>query len=183
MAQFQVDIEKRLGSEFWSNVYHVWATDLAGAQFMGNAIVAAERTFHASTVTFTRFRASSIAVGDGIYTITPVGLTGQRNPGAALLPLFNTLRFDFNAATGRPSRKYYRGVLTENDIEGDAVNTAAFVAGSNEIADLFQTDPMTAGIIDPQQEIFTGLVVWPFVQMRQLRRSRRRRENGGGIFQ
>jgi hypothetical protein len=183
MAQFQVDTEKRLGSEFWSNVYQVWATDLANAQVLGGLIVAAERTFHSAQVTFTRYRTSSVAQGDGIYSITAVGQVGLRNPNDTLLPLFNTLRFDFTAATGRPSRKYYRGVLYEGDIAGDAVNTAGFVAGSNEIADLFQTDPMTVGIIDPQQETLTALVIWPFVQMRQLRRSRRRRTNSGGIFQ
>lgn len=183
MAQFQIDIEKRLGSEFWSNVYQVWSQDLANAQQMGALITAAERTFHSAQVTFTRFRASSVAIGDGIYSITAVGQPGLRNPNDTLLPLFNTLRFDFTAATGRPSRKYYRGVLYEGDIAGDAVNTANFVAGSNEIADLFQTDPMTNGIVDPQQELLTSLIVWPFVQMRQLRRSRRRRTNNGGIFQ
>jgi hypothetical protein len=133
-------------------------------------------------VNFTRYRVSSVAMNDGVYTIVPVGLTGQRVANS-VLPLFNTLRMDFTAQTGRPSRKYYRGVLDESDISGDAVNTAPFLAGSLELFDLFYQGEGVGGIVDPQGQFFTAITVWPFVQMRQLRRSRRKRTNGGGIFQ
>ena len=182
MARFQLDIEKRLGSEFWTNVYQLEATDLANAQVIGGLVTSAERIFHATVVNFTRYRVSSVAMNDGIYTIVSVGLTGQRTANS-VLPLFNTLRMDFTAQTGRPSRKYYRGVLDEADIAGDAVNTAPFLAGSLELFDLFHTGEGAGGIVDPQGQLLTAITIWPFVQMRQLRRSRRKRTNGGGIFQ
>lgn len=182
MARFQVDIEKRLGSEFWTNVWQVSATDLAGATVVANAITAAERIGHSSAVTFTRHRVSSVAIGDGVYAITPIGLPGLATTGE-LLPLFNTLRMDLTAASGRPSRKYFRGCLGEGLISGDAVTTSVFLTMSLEIADIFSPGAEQSGIVDPQGELFNGIVIHPFVQMRQLRRSRRRRQNGTGVFQ
>lgn len=182
MARFQVDIEKRLGSEFWTNVWQIEAPDLANAVLTAGAIVSAERVAHSTAVTFTRHRVSSVAQGDGIYAITPIGLQGQANTGD-LLPLFNTLRLDFTAPVGRPSRKYFRGCLGEAIISGDAVNTSVFVGFANEVFDLFSPDGTQTGVVDPQGEPLNAVVVWPFVQMRQLRRSRRKRTNGAGVFQ
>lgn len=182
MALFQIDTEKRLGSEFWTNRYIVRAENLAATFSVAAAIVAIERQFHASAVTFTRYRTASTAVGDGIFSIQPVNQNGQRDPLTTLLPLFNTLRIDMSATTGRPSRKFYRGVLTEADINGDAV-TQDFMVDVGELANLFPVDPGDAGIVDPQDQLLTAVTQYPFVQMRQLRRSRRKRANGGGIFQ
>jgi hypothetical protein len=39
------------------------------------------------------------------------------------------------------------------------------------------------GLVDPQGQLFNSITIHPFVQMRKLRRSRRKRTNGGGIFQ
>lgn len=182
MARFQVDVEKRLGSEFWTNVWQVQAGTLAEATVVAAAIVQAEREGHSSSVTFTRYRTSSVAQGDGVYAITPIGQVGLIGTDL-LLPLFNTLRMDFTAPTGRPSRKFFRGCLGEGNINGEAVNTVPFLTMSLSIADLFAETSEQDGIVDPQGEFFTGIVIHPFVQMRQLRRSRRKRQNGAGIFQ
>lgn len=182
MPLFNVDVEKRLNSEFWSNRYIVRATDLADANTFADAIVEAERAIHSSIVTFTRYRVSSALQGDGIFNIVNIGLAGLRAIGNnTLLPLFNTLRVDLNATAGRPSRKYYRGVLTEADIAGDAV-TADFQSLLITLIDTLATGS-TNGIVDPDDQLLLNALVHPFVQMRQLRRSRRRRTNGGGIFQ
>lgn len=181
MAIFQADIEKRLGSEFWSNRYIINAPDLANAvTFTNVSLVGLERSIHDASVTFTRFRVSSTAVNDGVYSITTLGTTGQRNAGS-LLPLFNTLRLDLNAATGRPSRKFYRGVLSEADIQGDLIITE-FGATATTFETLLD-EMNTNRVVDPQGQTLTAVIVHPFVQMRQLRRSRRRRISGEGIFQ
>jgi hypothetical protein len=182
MARFQLDIEKRLGSEFWTNVYQLEASDLANAQVISLPVVEAERSFHAQIVNFTRYRVSSVAMNDGVYTIVPIGLTGER-AASSVLPLFNTLRMDFTAQSGRPSRKYYRGVLDEFDINGDAVTTATFNDGAAALFGTFYDGEGGGGVVDPQGQLLTAITIWPFVQMRQLRRSRRKRTNGGGIFQ
>lgn len=181
MALYTVDVEKRLNSEFWSNRYIVEAPTLGDAQSVAGSIVGAERGFHMNIVTFTRVRVSTLADTDDSYVIIPINAPGFRLSTGSLLPLFNTLRMDIIAPSGRPSRKYYRGVLTESDINGDAIDED-FTSEASNISALF-SDGDSSGIVGPQGEIFTGISVIPFVQMRQLRRSRRRRTNGGGIFQ
>lgn len=182
MPLFQVDIEKRLASEYWTNRWIVNAGDLSASLAYAGLLVTAERELHSDLVTFTRYRASSLTPGDGVYTVQPIGLNGMRNV-TQVLPLFNTLRMDFNAVTGRPSRKYFRACLGESEINGEVVDTSFFVGGAGSITNLFATVEDPDGVVDPQGQRLTATVIWPFVQMRQLRRSRRRRANGGGIFQ
>lgn len=181
MPLYQADIEKRLGSEFWTNRYIINAPDFASANEIADNLTAAERTIHATSVTLTRYRLSTTAINDGIYTIVPLNVSGLRAPPGSLLPLFNTLRVDLQAAVGRPSRKFYRGVLAESDIAGDAMQ-ADFSAFVNLIEVELATE-IRPGVVDPQGTVLLNATVYDFVQMRQLRRSRRRRTNGGGIFQ
>lgn len=178
---FAVDIEKRLGSEYWSNRYIVASAQFSNAVAFADDIVQVERSFHADAVTFTRARISTVDQTDDRYTIVPLQVQGLRDNGGSILPLFNTLRFDLPAASGRPSRKYYRGVLTELDIEGDAITTdfSVFVPPFNAAL----LAPEGDRVVDPQGQTLFGPVVVPLVQMRQLRRSSRRRNNGSGIFQ
>lgn len=177
MAVFSVDIEKRLGSEFWTNRYLVNQANIADAIGNANQIVGFERDIHSNTVTFTRHRVSNLGEGNEQYVITPIGTLGTRTNQGSLLPLFNTLRLDGSVATGRPSRKYYRGVLGENDIQGDLI-TSEFGAFATDLGSA--SDPVTGlGVVDPQGLPILGWIVISFVQMRQLRRSRRRRSQGG----
>lgn len=182
MPMFVIDIEKVLGSEFWSNVYQVRANNMSDASSVGASIVTAERNIHCTPVNFTKMRVRTADPADDTYIINTLAGTGLRAVQNGLLPLFNTLRADFNAATGRPSRKYWRGVLDEADIDGSAV-TSDFSADMADFALLFAPTAEAGGIVDPQGTLLSSIVVYPFVQMRQLRRSRRRRTNGGGIFQ
>lgn len=179
MSLFQIDIEKSLGSEFWSNRWLVDVDGLPNAIVVGAFIVEGERAFHSVGVNFTRYRAASTAVGDGIFAITPIGETGERATGGALLPLFNTLRADLPAVSGRPSRKYWRGVLTEGDINGALVETD-FSAFMDYFLGALAPEA-TNQIVDPQGQTLTDIVLHPYVQMRQLRRGRRRSQ-GLGIF-
>ena len=182
MAMFVVDTEKRLGSEFWSNIYHVEADDLSAASALAEDIADLELTILSSAATLTRYRVRTADPNDETYIITPVGELGGRVNQTTLLPLFNTLRIDMPASVGRPSRKYYRAVLAEGDINGDAVSTdfSTFIAN---LETLLWVSTEAPGIVDPQGQRLTQAVQHPFVQMRQLRRSRRRRTNGQGIFQ
>lgn len=182
MPIYSVDIEKRLGSEFWSNRYILRHGTLEGAQAFTASLVSTEAQFHNPAVAFTRYRISDTTVGSDVYLIVPMSLNGGRADASALLPLFNTLRMDITATSGRPSRKYYRGVLTENDISGDAV-VADFSAFAAALDTLLPDTAGGNGLVDPQAQDLVEFVVMPNVQMRQLRRSRRKRTNGGGIFQ
>lgn len=181
MAVYSVDIEKRLGSEFWTNRYIVTAASLAVASLIALRLREAEQLIHANIVTFTRHRISNLGEGNEEYVIVPDNVVGLRTNQGSLLPLFNTLRVDIPAATGRPSRKFYRGVLGEGDINGDLV-TAEFDAFLLELQEHFAAGE-NPGVVDPQGQFLSAPSLYEFVQMRQLRRSRRRRANGGGIFQ
>ena len=179
MPLFQLDIEKRLGSEFWTNRYFMLGDTFSNTVTASEGVVNAERALHSTQVTFTRYRVSDPTSTQ--YVIVPLNVAGLRATQGTLLPLFNTLRFDITAITGRPSRKYYRGVLGEDDIAGDALDSD-FSAFAATLAAELSTGTGVNGIIGPQEEVLTDVTIHPFVQMRQLRRSRRRRATGG-IFQ
>ena len=173
MPLFKIDIEKQLSSEFWSNRYFVRTDTLANAIPQGQDIVDAERLIHSQLVTFTKLRVSTADPEDENYTIVPLAVNGGRSE-IDLLPLFNTLRYDFTAASGRPSRKYYRGVLSQGDFTGDVVtyNPTDFEAAMEA---LFAVGPTGNGIVDPQEQLLTNAVRWIYVQMRQLRRGKTKR--------
>lgn len=174
MPQFVADIEKQLGSEYWTNRYIILTSQLSTAQlFAAGGLLQFERELHSQLVTFTKVRVRTAETDDEAYTITQINLQGLRAV-TDLLPLFNTLRVDINAATGRPSRKFFRGVLGEGDINGSAIVTN-FDSYLTALEALFSLPEPEGGLVDPQQQLFTAAVAYPFVQMRQLRRASKRR--------
>lgn len=184
----KVEVFKSYLGERWENVYLV---DSAGeipvtAPFADVAFVIAnaESVFHLPTVTFEYARVSTTAPGDGAFVTVPLGFPGLRagSDAGTPLPLWNTLRLDLLVATGRPSRKFYRGVLGEADIEftavAEAIRTNAQVVINAMIGELV-TDA-SVRLVDPQgQEIYAS-TPYTKVQMRQLTRGRRRSSSTGG---
>lgn len=174
MPIYSVDIQKRLASEFWTNRYIVRGTDIGPALIIANNLANIESEVHSTLVSFVNVRVSDAGVSE-VYSIIPLNFTGQRAQ-TALLPLFNTLRVDMQAATGRPSRKFYRGVLGESDINGDAVQGfAEFTDLVNALVNEFAEIEGEDGLVDPQGTLLIGASLHPFVQMRQLRRGKRKR--------
>lgn len=173
MALFKIDIEKLLGSEYWTNRYFVRTDTLANAVPQGQDIVDAERLIHSSLVTFTKLRASTADPENEEYTIVTLGVNGLYNQ-TDLLPLFNCYRWDFTAVSGRPSRKYYRGCISQGDFGGDLLNITS-PAFESAIEALFAVGATGNGIVDPQEQLLTDAVRWPYIAMRQLRRGKRKR--------
>lgn len=174
MAQlWKVDIEKKLGSEYWTNVYYVFAEDLATAHGIAQNIVQIERAITATGVTFTKYRTSDVVPGTDIFVSTNNNEAGLRPVTmAGLLPLFNVARFDLSAEAGRPSRKFMRAVLQESDITFDAIDPgilAELDANYSQPLELIEElrDIDSQGIVDVQ--------LYPLVGMRQLRRGSKRR--------
>lgn len=174
MPLYSVDTQKQLGSEFWTNRYIVSAPTLAVGVTIGLSLIDAERPVHSNMVNFINYRVSDMGPSEE-YTVQPVNLLGLRQ-NINLLPLFNTLRVDIAALTGRPSRKFYRGVLGEEDIAGDiiAINPT-FLNVLTALEAQFVASVEDAGLVDPQGTWFTSASFYPYVQMRQLRRGKRRR--------
>lgn len=170
MPLFKLDVEKLFSTEYWTNRYFLHAADLADAASMAPTIVNGERNFHLTSVTFTKWRVSDPFDEGTSFITTPINLAGLRTGSGDVLALFNTVRVDFPAGFGRPSRKYYRGVLTEADIVG-----ATLAAGVKTLVTTNTGASFVLHLVDPQDTNLSPGVVSNFVQMRQLRRGRRKR--------
>ncbi len=173
MALYSVDIEKVLLGEFWSNRYIVEAETLIDAHASALDIVALERAVHKTVVTFTKYRTSTTAEGDDLYFITALNSTGLDGSGGDWLPLFLVARVDFSTAGGgRPSRKYLRLPLGENEVTNNSIIPAVVANINGSYA-----TPMAAlgSYVDVDGQAFIAGSCNPFVGMRQLRRGSKRR--------
>ncbi len=173
MPVYQVDIEKRIGQESWTNVWHINVADVAAAQSVAAMLVAQERDLHRTTVTFVGYRIRrTLPTPAPSLKFTSTG-TGNVAPPSAPLPLFVVVRYDLPVADGtRPLRKYLRMPVGAIDINFD-VFTAAFVNDMNtRMQGLRAAVP---SLCDPQGTLVTGSAASPIVGMRQLRRGSKRR--------
>lgn len=177
MPVFQADIEKRVGREYFTNVYYVNAATIVEAAAASVRIAAFEQYFHKDAVVFEKARVRTPAEGDDIFVNTPLGFLGlQVNQPAQQLPLFNVLRVDFGVATGRPSRKYYRVLLNESDIESanvaQALRDVVTLRYGEMVADL---GGLGVQHVDIDGQLVVNCVPQIPIGMRQLRRGSRRR--------
>jgi hypothetical protein len=171
MARWEVTITKQIGAETWTNVYWVEAETLDAAGNVAAGIVGRERAMHYQQVEFVSYRVSDGVPGTDIFRIVPIGQNGAVAPTGQLLPLFNTLRVDFGAAAGRPSRKYLRGCLAEDDIDFIFVQAAAKTRAQTYGTLMIEDN----AFVDVDGQDLITAVVYQQVQMRQLRRGSKRR--------
>lgn len=169
----RIQIFKEYGGENWSNDYLVATTSIDTAEDTAVAALAMERQLTFTEVNFTYYLISTLTVGDRIFRRVPVNQKGQRSYTSAQLALFNTLRVDLSVTDSDTGRKFYRGVLLENDVAGPNVEAAA-VAAFQAIVDSFFPTASATQMVTPAGNSITGAVVYPLVQMRQLHRKRRR---------
>ena len=175
MPLYQLDIEKSLGTETWTNVYHVNAGNLESCRDAIGLISVAEKTFHGTVVTFTRGRARTKIEGDDNYIIVPIGGQGARDLGQ-YLPLFNTFNVLWGAAQGRPSRKYYRGPLSENDQAGGVLQGTIATQINTALNGLINNMPdIGCELVDVDGDVLLEASAQLVVGMRQLRRGSKRR--------
>ncbi len=169
---FQVDIQKTMANEYWTNVYHCNSPDQAAAVVFAQDIVEVERDIHGVGVAFTSMRVRPFP-GPSEGSIIALGGTGER-AGGLWLPLFNVCRVDFPVAIGRPSRKYYRLPITEGEVEYNSF-TPAFVAAIQLALDNWFLAPGPDPLCDVDGQPLTRAVVMSTVGMRQLRRGSKRK--------
>lgn len=171
MPLWKIDVQKTYNGEYWTNRYLTNVPDILTADAVADDIIAAERIFHLSSTSFVKKRVATMVEADNTFLSTPLLLSGLRAIGSNQpLALFNTLRIDFPAGYGRPSRKYYRGVLTEADVIGAFITGPLMPIIENGLTALY-----AAAVCDPQETTLgRGVVIVP-VQMRQMRRGTRRR--------
>ena len=171
MALYQIDVEKQIGTETWTNVYYADAADNAAAAAIANQIIAAERPIHFTSVNFTLFRVR-LAGTNHVGARTSVGLLGTRSSATALLPLFNCCRVDIPNGQARPVRKYLRGTLNSGDV---AANYQILSTTVTLLTNYCTALAAISGLRDPQNRtLFTG-VPSLFIAMHQLRRGNRKK--------
>ena len=169
---WQIDIQKRLAGEYWTNVYHCVASTPASAQFVADELVTLERGIHMGNVEFVSYRFAAFP-GPSEGTVIPIGAFGN-GAIASFLPLFNVMRVDFPATSGRPSRKYYRQPVAEaNQENGVWIPTA--LAGFQANFTNFAATPVSSQLVDVDGQLLQEGRISPSVGMRQLRRGSKRR--------
>ena len=175
MARYQVDIQKVLGGEYWTNVYYLEAISLAAAVIGAQAIVAAEKVFHSVLVSFDRASVRSAIAGDDIYALLVLTGTGAISYDISLLALFNTLNVVLGAETGRPSRKYYRGCLYENQVAFNTVDATTRTTAQDALATLIGNTTTDWDLVDVDGQLILSAACAINVGMHQLRRGAKRR--------
>lgn len=171
MALYKIDIEKSMEGEFWTNRYLVNESDLSGAALHVATLVQAEQVFHGTAVLFTKARVSDMQPDSDTYTTLPLNLSGGQADEGVFIPLFNVVRVDLGVLVGRPSRKFYRGVLRESHISFNTVYAPLAVLIQTTLMSMIQSVP----VCDPDLQLIQSVAVSPNVGMRQLRRGSRRR--------
>lgn len=176
MAIYKVEIFKQWLGETWANVYHVSAATLEVAADAINRLAAMERQFHLDEVLFLYGRATDLVAGTDAYFTRPINDVGLRGVATDPLPPFVTLRVDIGTVGGgRPSRKYYRGVLQEGD-----TNRTTLLGSLGNIAqqaiDSAKSDLSGLGIelVDVDGQVWADPSTYGRPQMRQLHRRRKK---------
>lgn len=176
MPLYQVDIEKRLLSEFFTNVYYLQSPTIGDAVLDAGLIVTFEKSIMLDNVNFTKQRVRTTTVGDDVYALGTLSGLGLRSSAGGTLPLFNTLNVVLSAVVGRPSRKYYRGVLQESDIDYTAVSSSLLsLVATNGAALLTAMDTANSALVDIDNTGIYSIIASSEVGMRQLRRGSKRR--------
>ncbi|MDQ5827577.1 MAG: hypothetical protein M3441_25800, partial [Chloroflexota bacterium] len=130
MPLWRCTVEKFSGffGEFWVNQYWIDAPNLSDAGLVRDQIVAAERPILITPIQITKARVDDAVVGTDVFDTKIFNQAGTRAQGSSSLPLWVTARVDFSAlGGGRPSRKYWRGFLMEDDIVGMQIAAGSLV--------------------------------------------------------
>jgi hypothetical protein len=159
-------------AEYWTNRYFTSDAWTAAGTTM-DALVAAHRPVLFDTAFITKIRVDDGVEDTDNFDTVSVNLAGTYAiAGLNPLPFWNVARVDFDVAGGgRPSRKYLRGILTEQNC-----NFTALESGLTTLLNTYADAVVATGaIIDPQGNDFVDGVVWPMPAMRQLRRGSKKK--------
>jgi len=178
MPDFFIQTHKTHAKGKWSNVYTSTAPDLAEiVADMVTVMTTLELPLLHPDVTLESIRFSTVTPFDGIYQIVPIGEAGTSSDTGDLLPFFNCVRIDFVViGGGRPSRKYWKGLLTETLVTAQNVNSGtlgliettfnAAIASANDLGHAFR---------DNDGQVWDSATALAPVQMRQMHRKRKKR--------
>lgn len=123
---FTVRSYKQYMNAQWANTYEIRCTDNAATRSdLLNAaltIVNAERGIHLNTINFFRavistYQPDSRPYNPSAFTTLDFSLQGQVTFGTNALPMSTCVFARFTAEGGRSGKRFYRGCLTEGDVD------------------------------------------------------------------
>jgi hypothetical protein len=171
MAVWQVDIQKQLGTEYWTNVYHVNVPSQAAAVTEAQTIIYAERQLSMDNVTFVNYRVRPFPAGGTPGTVYPIGQAGL-SASADYLPLWNTVNVIFTVGQGRPSRKYLKLPIPEVAQSNGIISSTYLASWGTAYSAALEG---MANLCDSQGNPFLDVGILVNVGMRQLRRGSKRK--------
>ena len=172
MPLWKLIIEKQFGTEYWVNDYYLDSADMAQADSDAQPIIDAEIAIHQVGVQFTKYRISTVVPDDDVFSNFALNVSGTRGAAGDMLPLFNVLRVDITAASGRGGRKYLRGVLCEEDTTFNVINPGSITSFDTLYCNVLDG---LSYLVKSNGVALVDATVYPNVGMRQLRRGSRRR--------
>lgn len=172
MALWNVDIQKKLGDERWTNRYILRADTITMADGVAQLIYNYERSVHSPAVEFERIRTSDRIPDTDVYIINELHTFGLFNYDGERTPLWNVAVVLFETLMGRPSRKYLRIPIHESQMSGDNLGSGLIAALDQNYAQPMWQLPE---FVDVDDQRFVGASVQPTVGMRQLRRGSKRK--------
>ena len=174
VARMQV-FYSRLGTQKWSNVYHVDAPDLVSAADTFEVEMQPELLLllHVSCL-LDKVLISSTT--DDTFVERLIGQGGDNGDTDDLMPLFNSIKVFFAPdGLGRPDYKFLKGTLT------DDANESGFIASSVVTNVITNFEAIISGmsggscpLVSENGDLWTGVTVQSEIQMRQMHRRRKR---------
>lgn len=172
MPIYQIDTQKQLGTEYWTNVWHVLAEGVAGARISAEVIMDAELANSHADVKGVSYRVALYPLAGGQGTIVPFTQVGGQ-VAYDYLPLFNVVRIDWSTGEGRPSRKYMKFPTGTSWVTNGNLDASMVLAFQNNIANYLLAE--VPELCNIHGENLTIAQVFTPVAMRQLRRGSKRK--------
>lgn len=164
----------RNGDRFWTNVFHVNATDLDAAAGFANTVLVDALAANLSA-TFSIVKTVVDHLADDTFATTPLSIPGASSSGGEQ-PLFNTVKVNISVAGhGRNDGKFIRGYLNETVVE-DAQILATPRGVYEDAFNGLIADATASGVdlVDADGNLWLVATVQAAVQMRQLHRRRKK---------
>lgn len=160
--------------EYWTNVYWLNGATPAAVETPAAQIKDIVLSHLDSRVTFVNYRIDDAVQDTDVYATYVVNALGGRSNGSnQLLPLYATLVVDMTVNFGRPSRKYFRGILTEGDVGNIGAIEAAVLSAFNTT--LAAPLAAIAELVDVDGQDISAGICKPMAGIRQLRRGSKKK--------
>jgi len=162
------------GDRFWTNVFHVNATDIDAAAAFANIVLVPSMLVPMDGL-FKAVKTLVSHLADDTIVTTPMSLPGGAS-GSAFLPLFNTVKMLFTVAGhGRNDYKFLRGIVSEANHTNGQLDSATVTAMVTRWDTLIDTASASGvDLVDTDGNLWLTSVCQQAVQMRQLHRRRKR---------